>query len=425
VIPLTQEQPIGKTNAEAKSPSLQTLIKAFQEMNRHDDFSVLTNTILKLTTQLYGAEAATLLLVNKMTGDLEIAAVKYVPEEIVTQYMQRPTRAAIIADFYTPECNPFRLRIEHEPVSKLAAAGYAHFSILPIRIQEKIIGYLTLASEHTLFEQEDAQEKIKLFLEYIAQAIENAYFIFQLQQQNARLELMMTKLQNTQNHLKRAEKMALVGKIAATVAHEIRNPLTVIGTSLQLIFEKMEKDHPDRELYEHMINRVRSVDQTIKELMVFARPLKITAKPLDLEKTLNRVISFVQKKYESRGLQIKKQFPDNLPLVYLDEEQTQRIFINLLLNAYNFLPENGTVMVRAWHNSGDPWVTMEFVDNGTGIAPEHINQIFEPFFTTRVEGNGLGLFLVKHLLEEMDGAIEVQNETRSGAQFRLRLPMVK
>lgn len=410
---------------ERKALQGKGLIQALRELNSHDDFSFLTNSILRVVSEVFSVQAATLLLTNKMTGDLEIAAVKNVPEDVVTHYMQKPTRAKAVAEYYHPANNRFGLQLRNEEINLLAAAEYQVFVILPIQIQDKIIGYLTLASNGSLFSEQAEQEKMGIFLEYIAQRIENAYYIYQLLQQNARLELMMTKLQNSQNHLKRAEKMALVGKIAATMAHEIRNPLTVIGTSLQLVYDKLSKDNPDYDLFQQMISRVRSVDQTIKELLVFARPMKIELKALDLEDTLDHVIGFVRKKYESRGLTIEKQFPDELPKVFMDEEQTQRIVINLLLNAYNFLPENGTVVVRAWHNAGDPYVTMEVVDNGPGIAAENSNDIFEIFYTTRSEGNGLGLFLVKHLLEEMNGTITVQSDGKAGAEFKLRLPVDK
>lgn len=407
----------------ASVPTLTDLIRVFRKINNHDNFGALTNTILAEVARAFGAEAAGLLLVNKSTGDLEIAAVKHVPEEAITQYLQAPARALSLAECFAQVPEGAAPRDCPETVSRLAAAGYPNHDVLPIRIQDKTIGYLTLAATGPLFSKPEKRETLRLVLEYIAQSIENAYFIYQLQQQNAHLELMMTKLQNTQHHLKRAEKMALVGQIAATVAHEIRNPLTIVGTNLQLVFEKMNQDHPERELYETMIGKVRTVDQTIKEMLVFSRPLKIQPRSLHLANALNRVISFISHKYQDRNIRIEQELPPELPSVYLDEEQTQRVFINLLLNAYNFSPPDSTVQVRATHQSGEPWVTLVFSDQGTGIAPEHLQKIFEPFFTTRMDGTGLGLFMVKHVLEEMNGAIEVQSSADNGTEFRLRLPL--
>ncbi|MCD4813423.1 hypothetical protein K8S19_07010 [bacterium] len=422
---LSQETVQETTQRVFAPPSLQALIRAFQEMNNQDDFGILSSMVLTIATDLFQAQAATLLLTNRMTGDLEIAAVKQVPEEFVTAYMQHPERAGTLSDFYRGGVPPEQIP-QHAPLlAQLAGADYPWCGILPITIRGKIIGYLTLADEVSLLLDEATREKMDLFIEYIAQGIENAYFIFQLKQQNTRLERMMTKLQNTQNHLKRTEKMALVGKIAATVAHEIRNPLTIIGTNLQLVFDKMEAGHPEQSLYESMINKVRNVDHTIKELMVFARPLQLLPKRLVLEKTLDRVITFVEKKYQTRELCIIKQIPADMPEVFLDEEQTQRIFINLLLNAYQFLPVQGSVTIQAGYRPGDSWVSMMVADTGSGIAPEHLQQVFEPYFTTRTEGNGLGLFMVKHLLEEMNGTIEVRSEPQSGAKFILHLPIAR
>lgn len=410
---------------QSVQPSMDEMAKSFQAINNKEDFGQLSNTILEQATMLTGALAAALLLVNKNTGELEIAAVRQVPEEVITNYMQHPVRAAAIADFYKRSGNAFELSFHFDGIRQLASAGYDHSLVLPINIRQKIIGYLTLSSANAFLDNSAARDRFGLYLEFSAQAIESAYFIYQLQQQNAHLELMMTKLQNTQNHLKRTEKMALVGKLAASVAHEIRNPLTIIGTSLQLTYEKLEKAHPDKELFETMINKVRSVDQTIKELMVFARPIQLVLKSFGLENTLDRVITFVSRKFASKGISITKDIPQSLPPVYLDEEQTQRILINLLLNAFEFLDEKGSISLIARYESHQPWISLTVADDGKGIPKENIRQIFDPFFTTRTEGSGLGLFMVKHLIEEMDGSIEVDNQKPHGAVFVLRLPVIK
>jgi signal transduction histidine kinase len=405
--------------------SPQAFIQAFREVNDQSDFGLLSNTVLEQTTKLFCAEAASLFLANKTTGDIDVAAVRHVPEECIAAYIKNPCRAAVIAGLF-PNQDPWGpASLPHEPLTQLVSAGYALALFFPIRIQEKIIGYLALSSSEKIGALPEVREKLGLFLEFIAQAIENAYLIFQLRQQNSHLELMMTKLQNAQNHIRRAEKMALVGKLAASIAHEIRNPLTVIGASLQWLFEKMEKENPDRRLFDTMITKVRSMDQTIKELMVFARPLQLICKPISLPETMERVTVFIDKKYLLKKISISQTFAADLPKVWADEEQLQRVFINLFLNAYQFVPENGKVHVRSWQDPGQPWMMLSFSDNGQGISGENISRIFEPFFSTQLEGTGLGLFFVKHILEEMNGTIEVKSEPPYGTEFILRLPIAK
>lgn len=403
---------------ESRTSSLSTaeLAAVFQRLNRVTDFSQLSNRVLAELMALFGAAAASLLLVNKRTGELEIAAVQEVPEDILAAYLRRPARAQAVAE--TAPVWP-------DSVRQLAAAGYGHFQLFPIQLEDAVIGYCALAGPEPLCRRPEEAQAVPLVLAFIAQAIENAYFIYQLKEQNARLELMMTRLQNTQNHLKRAEKMALVGKIAATMAHEIRNPLTVVGTNLQLLYDKMPAAHPDHELYATMLAKIRGLDQTIKEMLVLARPLQLAIRPLVLKAALERVLVFVERKFATRGLRITLELPESLPLVLLDEEQAQRVFLNLLLNAYQFLPDHGQVFIRASHQPGEPYVSVSVSDNGPGIEPSHLPQIFEPFFTTRADGTGLGLFLVKHILEEMNGSIEVSSAVHTGSEFRLRLPIAK
>jgi len=395
------------------------LTHALRELNRQHEFVPLVGAALQTACRLFHAESAALLLSNRSTGVLDIAAVENMPSEAILAYQRRPARTACLST------SPVAANLvgDQSVISGLAAAGFPRHVIVPIVIQDKSIGCLTLAAAQPLLASADELARMELFLEYIAQAIENAYLIFHLRERNSRLELMMTKLQNTQNHLKRAEKMALVGKIAAAVAHEVRNPLTIINTSLQLAYEKMQPEHPERSLYEIMIAKVHAVDQTIKELMNFSRPIELRPAPLVLAETLAKVVTFVGKKFESRKLQLQSDLPADLPRVLLDNEQIQRIFLNLFLNSMHVLPEQGWVRVRAWREPGKPWVMLSFADSGPGITPEQAQHLFEPFFTTRPDGTGLGLFLIKHLLEEMNGGIELRTQSPQGAEFLLWLPV--
>lgn len=412
-------QPKPTSGPAISAEALAGLIQTLREINQQSEFVPLVSTVLKTACRLFRARAASVLLANKMTGLLEIAAVENVLAAAIQDYQQQPVRSQAVEEAEDVLAEPNR---ETAALHQLALAGLPQATVLPIHIQEKIIGVLTLAADVPLLQGGEDEFLRDIFLEYIAQALENAYLIFQLRQQNGRLEMMMTKLQTAQNHLERAEKMALAGKIATAVAHEIRNPLTVIGTSLQLVLEKMEPEHPERNLYEIMVQKVRSVDQTLKELLNFSRPIALRPAPVSLAETLQQVVTFIRHKYASRSLELQLEVPPALPRVCLDEEQAQRIFLNLFLNAHAFLPEKGRVHVRAWEETGKPWVCVSFADNGPGIPPEHAQKLFEPFFTTRSDGTGLGLFLVKYLLEAMNGSIEFRSLPGAGTEFLLRLP---
>lgn len=399
--------------------ALRELTQALRELNAEREFVPLVSAILRTACRLSRAETATLLLANRRTGMLEIAAVEDMPSELILEYQRHPARAAGLA----PWTGGGSDGQDAELIRRLAAGGCACACVLPIVNQDKTIGAITLAAAQVVPAGPEIRARLELLLAYIAQALENAYLIFHLQEQNARLEHMMTKLQNTQNHLKRTEKVALVGKVAAAVAHEVRNPLTVIHTSLQMVLEKMTAVCPERAFYETMLAKVRMVDLTIKELLTFARPVELRPAPLDVSEMLSKVKTFVAKKFESRSLALNLNAEADLPRVLLDEVQGQRIFLNLLLNAFQAAPDHGWVRVRAWRDPGQACVRVSVADNGPGIQAEQASQVFEPFFTTRPDGTGLGLFLIKHLLEEMQGGIELINPGVAGAEFLLRLPL--
>ncbi len=412
VVHKVRERGLGKANQDA---SWLDLRQAFQAINSEKEFAPMISAVLRYACRLFQADGAALLLANKQNGSLEMAAIENLSEDAVSRYRTEPARTQSL-ELGGTESGYGLIRN--------LAEGFAQHMIQPIQLQNKIIGALVLASMRLSENTRERQERLDVFLEYIAQAIENAYLIFQLRQQNGHLEAMMTRLQNTQDHLKRAEKMALVGKIATAVAHEMRNPLTIIGTTLQLVYEKMSVDNSERDLYSGMISKVRAVDQTIKELMTFARPVQIHPQPLCLDAVIAKVVTFISKKYAHHRLELRVEVAHDLPQVFLDEEQLQRILINLFLNAYNFLPEGGCVTVQARYIEKTAWLELVFSDNGPGVSPQHAPQIFEPFFSTRVDGTGLGLFLVKYLLEEMQGSIELNQVAPEGAEFHLRLPIV-
>jgi two-component system, NtrC family, sensor histidine kinase HydH len=405
--------------------ALRELTQALRDLNAEREFVPLVSAILQTACRLVHAEAAVLLLANRRTGLLEIAAIENMPSELVLEYQHRPARLEGLAACAGGEragLSAHETR-EAELIRRLAAGGCACAEVLPVVNQEKTIGALTLAAARPVTADPGARERLDLLLAYIAQALENAYLIFHLREQNARLEFTMTKLQNTQNHLKRTEKVALVGKVAAAVAHEVRNPLTVIHGTLQMMLEKHPAADPDHGLFETMLAKVRSVDLTVKELLTFARPVELRVAPLHLTAVLDKVQTFVAKKFESRGLTLCLELEPDLPRVLLDEGQAQRIFLNLFLNAFTAAPECGWVQVRAWREPGRPYVLAAVADNGPGVPAEAAAQIFDPFFTTRADGTGLGLFLIKHLLEEMQGGIELRNPGAAGAEFLLRLPI--
>jgi signal transduction histidine kinase len=233
---------------------------------------------------------------------------------------------------------------------------------------------------------------------------------------------MMTRLQNAQNHLKRAENLALVGKFAAGVAHEVRNPLTVVGTTLQLVYEKLEAGNPERALYATMIEKLGEVDRTIREMLTLARPAPLRPGAVDLKAGVAKVMTFLQRKLASRSLALDLDLPEDLPRAWADEEHWQRILINLFLNAIAFLPAGGRVRLQGRAAEKSPWIEILFSDNGPGIPAEAAEKIFEPFFSTRHDGTGLGLFLLRHWLEEMNGSIELVSASGAGAAFKIRLP---
>lgn len=227
-----------------------------------------------------------------------------------------------------------------------------------------------------------------------------------------------------------AGKMASIGRLAAGVAHEINNPLAVIGEKAGLIKDLMtySKEYQTDEKLLGLIDAVlRSVERcgTItRRLLGFARHLDVSVQTFDLAVTVHEVLDFLHKEAEYRSIEVQVDIAEHIPLLTLDRGKFQQVLLNLVNNAFAAVQEGGHVAVKA--SQPDPGhVVISVADDGCGISPEDLKRIFEPFFSTKKDsgGTGLGLSISYGLAEKMGGHIQVESEVGKGATFILTLPV--
>jgi len=224
-------------------------------------------------------------------------------------------------------------------------------------------------------------------------------------------------------------KMASIGRIAAGVAHEINNPLAIIGENAGLLQDlvSIKTEPPDREqLLKISQTVVRSVDRcsTITHrLLGFAKRMDPLTERIDLGNLLEEVLSFQGKEADYRRLEINVEVPEELPTIESDRGQLQQVFVNILSNAFAAVDDGGRIDVIATLEDENT-VAVRISDNGPGIPEEHVGRIFEPFFSTKGEyGTGLGLSITFGIVQKLGGNIDVQSTPRQGASFTVRLPI--
>ncbi|MGG0237949.1 ATP-binding protein [Bacillus rhizoplanae] len=218
-----------------------------------------------------------------------------------------------------------------------------------------------------------------------------------------------------------AEKLAVVGKMATTIAHEIRNPLTALKGFTQLQREK----HPeDAAYYNIMVQEIERMNTIVSELMVLGKPKKREYKLHNIKDILSYVIYIVEQPTLQYGITISTMIDKTLPPIQCDEKQMKQVFLNLIKNAIESMPNGGNIIVEA-NVVHDNQIVVSVTDEGCGIAQEKIDQIGEAFYTTKENGTGLGLMVTYKIIEEHQGEIVFESKLGIGTKVKVMLPAVE
>jgi len=292
---------------------------------------------------------------------------------------------------------------------------------IPILYREQTIGVMRLWLRPGTALSADDLPMLQTLADEIAVAIENARLYEHLQQQ-------MGMLEQTQLQLLQSAKLATIGELAAFVAHEINNPLTSVLGYASLILSELPPDdlkRADMEVIEKEALRARAI---VRDLLGYARQTDSAMEQMRVNDALESVLPLIRKRAESANVTINAQLDPLVPAIVADINQLKQVFINILNNAIDAMPDGGQVEVAtraASANGTGPLVEISFHDTGTGIDPQHLEKIFDPFFTTKGagRGTGLGLPISKRIVERHGGTIGVSSERGKGSCFTIQLPV--
>jgi len=236
---------------------------------------------------------------------------------------------------------------------------------------------------------------------------------------------MRSRLSLSQRRLLDAEKLASVGKLAASVAHEIRSPLTALRLRVFSVQKALGDQYRQKD-FELISEEITRLDNIVGDFLEFARPRKLTLETCDVRLLLDKTVELVSYRLEAAHITLECQYDQNLPKVRADSQRLKQVFVNLLNNAMEALRDGGTVQITAQaeqKSDGNSIVQILVHDSGRGIAPEVQDCMFDPFFGTKADGTGLGLWIAKRIMTEHHGDIELAESTASGTTFSLWLPV--
>lgn len=223
-----------------------------------------------------------------------------------------------------------------------------------------------------------------------------------------------------QQRLSESEHLASVGQLAASLAHEIKNPLAGISGAIQVLGSGLEANHPHKEIISEALRQIDRLDAAVKDLLIYARPKPPITKRSSLDAIIERALILLREEPAFRSVRVHCKGLDGDHQVVVDEAQIQQVICNLLLNAAYACENAGEVTCRVRQLPSRIRVIVE--DNGKGMPPEVLARVFEPFFTTRARGTGLGLPICKRIVEAHGGTIDIQSVAGKGTRVTVEIP---
>ncbi|MBA7527721.1 Adaptive-response sensory-kinase SasA [subsurface metagenome] len=223
-----------------------------------------------------------------------------------------------------------------------------------------------------------------------------------------------------------AERLAMIGQLAAGVAHEINNPLTGIILYCDIVLKSMPEDDVKRKNLEKINHEAMRCKSIVKGLLDFARHKKPETKEASVNQTLETTLSLVKNQPLFHNINLKNDLDQSLPLIKIDAGQIQQVFMNIIMNAVEAMDGKGDLSIKSQLSEDEKYIEISFTDTGPGIKSEYLKRIFEPFFTTKDAshgGVGIGLAISYRIIRNHNGRVDVTSEMRKGTTFTIKLPV--
>ncbi len=232
-------------------------------------------------------------------------------------------------------------------------------------------------------------------------------------------------LDRCQRLLAQSDRLSAIGMLAASVAHEIRNPLVSVRTFAQLLPERLHDEEFCTSFRELALAEIDRISLLVNDLLAFARPSVPEVHAADINDILDQIRRLVDGETKKRSIEFHVNLDPSLPSVAVEEARIKQVFLNVVLNALHACNAGGavTLATRAVSRGARPYFQVEVRDSGPGIAAEDIGRIFDPFFTTKAGGSGLGLFIARRIVQDHGGFIDVQSAPGAGAVFFVNFPL--
>jgi len=247
----------------------------------------------------------------------------------------------------------------------------------------------------------------------------NASCLITLEDINERVRL--------EEQLVQSEKLAGMGLLAATIAHELGNPLSIMSSTLQYIRDAITNQTilPPAiiEAIDTIMDSIKRMHELLRSLSGFTGSQRPRFEPTNLCRVISQMLAFIHKEAKTHNINVYHQFDDNLPDCYVISREIKQIFLNLLKNAIEAMPNGGDLRIKVYHAEDKDAICVDITDTGHGISESDLHLIFRPFYSTKTDGTGLGLSFCRRVADEHGGEIKVKSELGKGSTFSVNLPI--
>jgi signal transduction histidine kinase len=400
---------------------LYTIFEISRNINSVLNYQTLVDSFLLTSLGQVGASSAALYLPQEARKQcMTLAASKgFADEEIIQGRVDLEGR---LATYLRGMAKPVMVSELSERFTDEAEFSFMdafqNGLMIPLIIQSKLKGLLALGRKVSGvgFAADDI-EFLSILANQFVVALENAR-LYESEKSALR------ELKIAQRQLVLTERQAAIGELSAKIAHEVNNPLSIISNYLHLCGKSLDNPPRAEEHLEVARQELTRIARIVRQLLDFHRPLKTEKAPVDIQELIDDILALVEWQLVERKIDIERLADDNMPKIIGSAEQLKQVFLNLVINARDFMPEGGKLKILI--SNHDRETKIKFVDTGPGIPPEHISRVFEPFFTTKDDaaGTGLGLSVCFGIIKEHGGDIVAGNDPESGgASFEITLPV--
>jgi signal transduction histidine kinase len=390
--------------------------QTFRDISRSVHSSTKVDEVLSLvvrkTTAILQARGALIRILNLESHEMDLFAAYglserylakgHVSSETMITDLCKLNKIILIRDI---EKNP---RIQYP--REFWEEGFRMALDIPLVLNEDVIGIIRVFFDRPRDFSEEELDFLVAVAEQSALALDKARLI---EAQESRYKHLIIQ----------TEKLTALGRMAAGIAHEINNPLGGILVYTTMLIDQVSKEGPVREGLDVIAQETLRCKRIIQELLDFSRERPPLKKPTDLNTVMEKALRLLENEFRLRRVQLDKKLSPDLPPLFLDGNQMQQVFMNILINALEATPEGGKVRVATRSGPEDKTVITEIADSGCGIPQGNLAKIFEPFFSTKDKGTGLGLSVSFGIIQNHQGQIEVSSLPGSGARFIITLPV--